>query len=167
MAQAAGLLIHQPLRPIGTMVRGIVCPPEIEATLSGNDPAHGLPSIAVAATIGRFIAGHVLTVSRIKRPRRWRGPDIDFEQLEGLDEVWVLCFRRPGAGWRLLGRFLEQDAFGIFSIKDKRDIGANYEAAADEVIQAWGAWLGSLNPQRGIDLAAYLSGVLYNVDETT
>jgi hypothetical protein len=166
IARAAGLVIHQPLRPQPNMVRGIVCPPGIDAALSGTDTSLGLPSIGVAATIGRFIAGHALTVSRLKRPRRWRGPDIDFEQLEGIDEVWVLCFRRPGAGWRLLGRFIERDAFGMFCIKDKRDIGGNYKEAADEVFAAWQAWLGSRQPHKGNDLADYLSGVLINVDET-
>jgi hypothetical protein len=150
------------------MVRGILCPSDVDAALSGRDTSLGLPSIGVAATIGRFIAGHVLTVSRVKRPKRWRGPDIDLEQLAGVDEVWVLCFRKPRPGWRLLGRFIERDAFGIFRIKDRRDIGADYQSAANEVIKAWEARFGlSFQPHRGNDVAAYLSGDLYNVDETS
>jgi hypothetical protein len=55
----------------------------------------------------------------------------------------------------------------MFCIKDKRDIGGNYEEAAGEMVRAWQACLGSLHPHRGNDLADYLSGELNNVDETS
>jgi hypothetical protein len=64
----------------------------------------------------------------------------------------------------LLGRFLEQDALALFRIKDKRDIGNDYEAAAAEVISDWQALLGDTQPCTGADLSAYLSGAHYNVD---
>jgi hypothetical protein len=166
-ARAAGLVIHQPLRPQTEMIRGILCPHALDLQLSGKDQQHGLPSLGVAVTIGKFVGGRALAISRRKRRRRWRGPDIDLEQLEGIDEVSVLCFRKPGAGWRLLGRFLEQDALALFRIKDKRDIGNNYEPAAAEVISDWQALLGDLPPCTGDDLSAYLSGAHYNVDENT
>src|SRR5262249_3443490 len=120
----------------------------------------------VAATIGRFVTGQAITVSQKLRPKKWRGPDIDLEQLEGLDEAWVLCYRRPRPGWRLLGRFIEQDALGVFSIKDGRDVGNDYETPAREMIAEWDAWLPSHEPHRGEDIRAYVSGSFYNVDET-
>jgi hypothetical protein len=147
------------------MIRGILCPHTLDLQLCGKDPQHGLPSLPVTVTIGKFVGGRALAISRRKRRRRWRGRDIELEQLEGMDEVWVLCFRRPGAGWRLLGGFLEQDALALFRIKDKRDIGNNYEAAASEVISDWQALLGDLRPCTGVNLSAYISGAHYDVDE--
>ena len=125
----------------------------------------GLPSVGVAATIGRFVAGHVITVSQKLRPKKWKGPDIDLEQLEGLDEAWVLCYRRPRPGWRLFGRFIEHDALGLFAVKDRRDIGNDYETPARDMIAEWEKWLPSQEPHRGDDLRAYISGSFYNVDE--
>jgi hypothetical protein len=161
------LVIHQPLRPQTQVIRGILCPLAVDLQLSGRDPQHGLPSQPVAVTIGKFVGGRALAISRRKRGRRWRGPSIELEQLEGLDEIWVLCFGRPGAGWRLLGRFLEQDALALFCVKDKHDIGNNYEPAATEVISDWRAIFGDTRPCTGADLSAYLSGAHYNVDENT
>jgi hypothetical protein len=149
------------------MIRGILCPPEVDVRLSGNDPHYGLPSLGVAVTIGKFVAGRSLTISRKRRGHRWRGPNIELEQLQGIDEVWVLCFRKPGAGWRLLGRFIEQDALVLFRVKDKRDIGNDYGPAAAEVISDWQARFGDQPPCTGADLSTYLSGTQYNVDEKT
>jgi hypothetical protein len=67
----------------------------------------------------------------------------------------------------LLGRFLEQDTLALFRIKDKRDIGNNYESAVAEVISDWQELLGDIRPCTGADLSAYLSGAHYNVDENT
>jgi hypothetical protein len=149
------------------MIRGILCPSEVDLQLSGNDPHHGLPSIGVAVTIGKFVAGRSLTISRRKPRRQWRGRDIELAQLEGIDEVWVLYFRKPRPGWRLLGRFFEQDALALLRIKDKRDIGSDYEPAAAEVISDWRRLFGDTRPCTGDDLSAYLGGAHYNVDENT
>jgi hypothetical protein len=166
-ALKVGLVVHQPLRPVPQplMIRGILCPPEVDERLSGKDPSYGLPASGIAITIGRFIRGHSMGVSRKKRPRRWRGPEVELEQLEGFDEVWVLCYRHPRPGWRLLGRFLSQDTLAVFRVKDKLDIGSDYSAAVGEVISDWNAYFGAKRPLSGTELEVYLSGAHRNVDK--
>jgi len=58
--------------------------------------------------IGIFNAGHYVRVSLIGDPSKQK-PDI--ERLSGLDEAWVMCFRRPLPGWRLFGRFVAKNIF--------------------------------------------------------
>jgi hypothetical protein len=147
------------------MIRGLLCPPTVNVRISGQDPNHGLPAIGIALTIGRFIRGQSLVVSRIRRLSKWKKSKIELEQLEGFDEVWILCYRNPRPGWRLLGRFLEQDALAVFRVKDKRDIGSDYSAVVGEVLSDWNDHLGTERPCGGTDLSAYISGAHYNVDE--
>src|SRR5205823_11475804 len=119
----------------------------------------------IAITIGRFIRGHSLKVSRRRRQRKWKKSKIELEQLAGFDEVWVLCYRNPRPGWRLLGRFLEQDALAVFRVKDKRDIGTDYSGVVGKVLSDWNDHLGTERPCSGTNLSAYMSGAHYNVDE--
>ena len=66
-----------------------------------------------------------------------------------MNEIWALCFRKPGAGWRLVGRFLERDALVIFRIANKADIGIDYAPAATDVEQQWVARFGTQPPASG------------------
>jgi hypothetical protein len=149
------------------MIRGILCAPTVNVQISGQDPNHGLPALGIAVTIGQFIRGHSLVVSRRRTPRKWKRSKIQLEQLEGFDEIWILCYRNARPGWRLLGRFLEQDALAVFRVKDKRDIGNDYSVAVEEVLSDWNDHLGTDRPcgRADADLPTYISGVHYNVDE--
>jgi hypothetical protein len=166
-AKTAGLVEHEPLRPPPEWKRHILCPPEIDAQLAGRDPKHGLPAIAVSTVIGRFIAGHSLSVSRKKRHGKWRKLDVDLERLEGLDEIWVLCYRHPRPGWRIAGRFLEVDVIALFRIYDKRDIGNDYEPVGVDVALDWTRYFGTQPPCSGDWISGYLSGSHFDVDEKT
>jgi hypothetical protein len=89
----------------------------------------------------------------------------ELERLEGLDEAWVMCFRKPRPGWRLLGRFLARDHFVALAAY-ARDVLKNrrlYEEAAQRMIDQWGAMFGAIEPFRGDHPAAYLSGVVRDV----
>lgn len=90
---------------------------------------------------------------------------MELEQLEGFDEIWALCQRRPGAGWRLVGRFLETNILVILGIHDKRDIGTDYSPVVSKTISAWNYWLPGVEPCRGPWLAGYLTGEHYDIDE--
>lgn len=90
---------------------------------------------------------------------------VEFEQLEGFEEIWVLCHRRPGAGWRLVGRILEQDIFVVLSIHDKRDIGSDYGPVVAETIEEWNKRLPDVDPCNGPWLSGYLSGAHYDEAE--
>jgi hypothetical protein len=165
-AAAHGLVRHEPLRPIPTVERRrlILCTPDIEEKLQGRKPAGLFPPLATAAVLGRFIAGHAVSVSRKKRRRkRWR-ECIDLEQLEGFDEIWALCHRRPMPGWRLAGRFVDRDAFVIFRIYDKLEIGSDYGPVAREVQNDWTDCLGRQQSHRGTGLSDYISEPYYEMD---
>jgi hypothetical protein len=84
----------------------------------------------------------------------------ELERLEGLDEAWVMCFRKPRPRWRLLGRFVARDHFVLKNRK-------LYEEAAQRMIGQWRAMFGAIEPFRGDNPAAYLSGVVRDVSFQT
>jgi hypothetical protein len=90
---------------------------------------------------------------------------VELERLEGFDEAWVLCHRRPGAGWRLAGRYLERDVLVLFRIYDKRDIGKDYNIVAQDIIDDWDKHLKGFEPCRGPWLSGYTSREYRDADE--
>jgi hypothetical protein len=161
-ASLAGFIERKPLRPLADPIRRILVKPAIDDLIEGTDPSTGFPHRMADKVIGWFIAGWYMRVSRKS------AEDVDLEQLEDLDDVWALCFREPTPGWRLLGRFLEQDVFVGIRLYHRTFLGrrANYHKIAGEIPSQWEAELGSLQPLRSPDLSAYLSGTMYDdVDE--
>jgi hypothetical protein len=161
-ARAAGLVAHEPLRPPSERIRQIWCPPEVDDQLAGR-VITDLPSPAVALTIGQFIGGMGLGLSRTRS--RGNRRKVDLERLEGVDEIWVLCYRKPRPGWRLAGRFLQRNAVVIFQIRDKRDIGNDYGPIVAQVTQDWRDRFGTQPPHSGEWISGYLSGRHYDADE--
>jgi len=136
-------------------------PADVDKVLRGESPADGLPPGLVAAVLGRFLAGHSLTVSR-KMTKKRKG--VDLEQLENLPESWALCVRRPPPGWRLFGRFLECDVLVIFRVYHREDIGAGYQKVAADIRSDWDTYLKDLPWVQSDRLEDYISGSHYNVD---
>jgi hypothetical protein len=93
-------------------------------------------------------------------------PRVDLERLERVDEVWVLCFRAPRPGWRLMGRFIEPKVFVGLKLYERDELGtiANYTARAEQVIKEWNAVI-KREPFRSPDLGAYVGGVFNDVDQ--
>jgi len=120
------------------------------------------PDVGAETLIGKFSAGWLVTVSRKITKRR---PDV--EQIEGYDEVWALCARKPPPGWRVLGRFYEKDVFVALRPWAKRDLFGKYPQAAQEVVDDWAELFGAQHPHRGNALGDYLSGVFEDVDKIT
>jgi hypothetical protein len=145
-------------------IRQILCPPAIDDQLAGRLGGE-FPTVGAAVTIGWFIAGHVLRVSRKRRHKKQKKGLPNIEMLEGMDEIWVLCHRKPGSGWRLVGRFLERDVLVVLRVRDKRDIGTDYRPVADEVTEDWKRYFGSQPPCHGDWISGYLSGSHFDADE--
>jgi hypothetical protein len=125
------------------------------------------PARAAAAVLGDFMRGQSLSVSQKRRPR-WRlrkAEQPQLERLEDVDEVWAICLRKPGAGWRLVGRFLECDALVVFRVADKRDIGIDYGPISSDIQKDWEKYFGTQQPCTGGWIHGYVSGVHYDVDE--
>lgn len=167
-AKAAGLVEHEPLRIPNPWVRHILCPPALDAELQGKVPGGKLPAISIALIIFKFAAGHALVLSQKKRAKpssRKRDAAIELERLDGFNEIWVLCHRKPGSGQRILGRFLEKDVLVLYRAHDKRDIGNDYSKAVQEVEADWKRDFGTQPPCQGDWVSAYLSGSHYDADE--
>lgn len=153
------IVARQPLRPVGEPVRRLSTTEEIAELLDGKVPTIGFPNVPAEALVGRFCAGHLVTVSRKKNELR---PDL--ERLEGYDEVWCLCVRAPKPGWRLLGRFISKNHLVVTRPWDKIRLANNYDRAAQEVIDDWEKLTGSRSAYSGKELGDYLSGVFRDVD---
>jgi hypothetical protein len=157
------LVRHEPLRPKDEEIGRLYVTPEISRTLKGGNTHLGFPHLEADRVIGMFVAGWSYRVTRRA------GVQAELEQLVGLDEVWVLCFRKPRPGFRLMGRFLEQDTFVGLCLYDRHELStpAKYAAAAARVISEWERIFGTIEPMRSDNLEAYMSGSFRDVDEDT
>ena len=151
---------YTPFKPFGEQKRWLLVTPEVEDLLKGRASRGLFPHVNAELLIGRYAAGHLVTVSRQLTEER---PNL--EQLVGFDEVWALCPRIPRPGWRILGRFYERDVLVLLRPWEKAKLAGHYPEAAAQVISDWERIFGDQPPHRGSDIADYLSGVLKNVDE--
>jgi len=134
--------------------------PQIDALLDGHVVLGVFPEREAEILIGLYCAGHLVTVSRKKTKVK---PDV--EQIEGTDEVWALCLRKPPPGWRILGRFYERGVFVALRAWDKRELYRNYPRASQEVIDDWTELFGAQPPHRGQNVDDYVGWVFRDVDE--
>ena len=148
-------MLREPLRPQPNLQRRIYVTKDIASALDGETNLPRFPEGNVDAILTGFMAGHVLTFS--DKVRKWgkrgRGPVI--EQLNGLEEIWALCFRAPPPGYRLLGRFLDHEVFVGLKLIEKFDLAGRYEEEAKDVIASWEA-LFSIEPHRSPNVDGYL-----------
>lgn len=164
---SAGLIERKPLRPINHPVRCILVDPEVAKVLDGEDISLGFPVAASDALLGAFIAGHVLTVTQRGLSTPKKGRQVDLEKLENVDEVWALCLRKPPPGWRILGRFLEQNLFVGLKIYPRHELGtiAKYTQAASEIEKEWASYFGAIPPLRSSKMGDYLGEIFRDVDD--
>lgn len=156
LLNAAGLVERQSLRPTAGR-RRIYVTPDIAAKLDADEPY--FPRASAEALIARFRASHHITVTRRK------GVEADLERLVGPDDVWVLCFRSPRPGGRLLGRFFEKDVFVGLRLKEREELGGRrYEECAREVEGEWSRLLRSSNPVRSNSVDDYISMLYKDLD---
>jgi hypothetical protein len=155
------LLERAPLRPLGSdQKRYLLVTPEIDALLDGHVLFGVFPDVSAEKLIGKFVAGHLMTVSRkVTRAK----PDI--EQIVGANEVWALCPRLPRPGWRILGRWHKQGIFVALRPWEKGRLFRNYSQAAQEVIDDWQHLLGAEPVHTGASPEDYVGGVFRDVDE--
>lgn len=160
------LILRKPRRPVNHK-RWIYLTPAIHRILDGDDDAFSyLPTYETETLIGRFSAGHLVTASL--EGNSDLQPDI--EKLIDLDEVWVLCARRPRLAWkqaRLLGRFLDRSIFIGTGFYDRAFMGTRerYHEFASDVPRQWNDLFGETDPYRAKSVEDYLGGVWRDVDE--
>jgi hypothetical protein len=152
---------YLPARPQGEQKRWLLVTPEIHDLFGGKIHAGIFPDVNTELLVGRYAAGHLLTVSRQKTTKK---PDL--EQVVGFDEIWALCPRIPKPGWRILGRFYERDVLVLLRPWEKTKLFRNYPQAAADVTVDWIKIFGDRTPHTGTGIGDYLSGVFKDVDET-
>ncbi len=171
-----GLLIQRlPLRDGAVESRQVFVTTKISEALDGKDGnVAGFPWTQADVLIGKFCAGQLVKVALtskkdgkfIKRGR-YGWPEI--ERMDGVDEVWILCIRKPQPGWRILGRFLRKNCFIGLELHDAHDLHKPddaYNNAAQKVIEVWNVVFGQQEPHRGKQIDDYMSGVWIDVNET-
>lgn len=152
---------REPLRPVAVKRRRILMTEEVATVFDSN--AHGFPR-GGDVVVHNFVSGSVVNISRKQAKRKSSAPDIHLEKLEGHDEIWALCVRRPKPGWRFFGRFIAMDSLALFTAYDKAERGQNYESECERVRTLWKQEFGNAVPHFGIDVSDYISGPYYDVD---
>jgi hypothetical protein len=145
------LLVRVPPRPLGASVRYTLVAPDVDAMLDGLLHYGSFPQIEADTLIARFSANWLIRASTRRTNQR---PDL--ERLEGFDEVWALCARRPVPGWRILGRFFDKNVLVLTRAWQKDALVRQYAAASAEVIGDWNELFGDAPPHSSIDLRDYL-----------
>jgi hypothetical protein len=133
---------------------------EVADLLDGRTAFGQFPAFEAERLIGIFCAGQLITISQKKNERR---PDL--ERLEGFDEVWSFCLRRPVPGWRLLGRFLSKDHLILLRGWDKHKLFNRYKEAAQQIIDDWEGLFNTKVAHSGGWYSGCLSGVIRDADE--
>jgi hypothetical protein len=110
--------------------------------------------------LSEFVLGRMVSVS-------FRSKRAELEKLEGIDEVWACCIRKPKPGWRLFGRFVAQDCLVVMMAHDRHDLGsrAEYQTVAETAIAEWNMIMPDVSPFSASKLSGYISGVVRNADE--
>jgi hypothetical protein len=160
------LVQFRPVYELPATRRKILLPPDLQKIMRGEVP-HEFPALGCADLISKFLQGHTLRVSQ-KNRRGWKikkAAQPQLERLEGYDEIWVLCFREPGSGWRLIGRFIETDTLVILRVANKSDIGGTYEEVVLDVMEKWNNYFPSTDAHAGNWIDGYISGEHYDVDQ--
>ncbi|RYY85525.1 MAG: hypothetical protein EOO15_16790 [Chitinophagaceae bacterium] len=138
--------------------RRLFVTPEIMNLFDGVDNQPEMSPTRCSAMAERFVAGHVMFVSRQMGDKR---PNL--ERLERVDEIWALCVREPKPGWRFFGRFMHQDVLVLQAAHSRTFLGAlwHYEQKAKEIIPAWEKAFPLLPPVSGDKIEDYLSGEMW------
>jgi hypothetical protein len=117
--------------------RELWVPEEIDAVLAGDARPLGFTDTKFASCRQLYIAGMFVSGSVNGDPHK-RHPN--FERLENVDEVWVMCFRAPHDNqWRLMGRFVEPNKFVGLALFSRRFLNGriHYEKQATEFASRW------------------------------
>jgi hypothetical protein len=146
-----------PLRLVAVPARRLLVTKEICDMLDASSPY--FPRAAAEAMLFRYCSGHFITVSRQKER------SADLKKMVDVDEVWVMAFRTPRPGGRLLGRFVERNVFVGMELELREGLaGDAYATRAAQVISRWENILGSSQPVKSMNLDDYLGPVYRDMD---
>lgn len=151
---------RKPIRSLAGAIRRLSVSTEVADLLDGKTAFGNFPALEAERLIGIYCAGQLIAVSQKKNDRR-----ADLEKLEGFDEVWSFCFRRPKPGWRLLGRFIQKDHLILLRGWDKHKLFNSYAEASEQIIDDWEDLFRTRVAHSGEWYSGYLGGVIRDADE--
>lgn len=158
------LVRYHPIRATSEM-RLLYLTPKVASILRGEaNEKIGFPGLETEVLVGRFCSGHLVTVSLLGS--NTKSPD--FEKLEGIDEVWAICARKPKSSQvRVFGRFAAPGVFVGLQMHERIDLASRYKynSVASTIPQQWSDLFGNLDPFRATKVEDYFGGVVRNVDE--
>lgn len=139
------------LRP-GEAKRHIWAAPEVHDLLKGLKPNAGFPDKEADLFVGRYCKGYILHASRRFKSKA------EFKWLNGPEQVWVLSFRKPPPGWRILGRFARKNTFVAMAVYEREELGdlITYNEKAQAVIGLWNQQFPGITPHGGKEFADFL-----------
>lgn len=160
--KAGGLTEWMPTGRYGH-VRRLFVTAEIRGLLEGTDTRAGFAPNEATLRADQYLAGFPMHVGRGLPPKKLkRSQQPVLEQLGNLPEIWALCIRKPDAGWRLFGRFMDKDLLVLMLPFDRHELNgqATYQAKAAGVIPAWNNPFAGMAPHTGTNLSDYMTGVV-------
>jgi len=160
---AGDLVDQKPLRERSQQVRWLYVTPYINGLLDGRERGAGFPDSLADTLVAVYAAGFYISMSLSGATK----VEADFKRIQGADEVWAMCFRRPRPGWRLLGRFMFRDQFIALRAYHRNDLAhGRYTQRSVEVIEDWASMFGAdVMPLRGGSVNDYLSGTVHDADQ--
>lgn len=114
--------------------------PEVRDFL--DNPPPEFVSLQFNIVLEKFVRNYLVTASFAGTSHK----TIAFERLRDVDEVWVMCVRKPNVGqWRFFGRFVAPGLFVILTQKSRIECGTKeqYAACIDEFLDRWLAVFGN------------------------
>jgi hypothetical protein len=155
------LLVREPLRRTNTAdPRLLLVSPEVDALLDGKLLYGAFPGTESDILIARWCAGQAMVVSRRKTKQK---PDL--ERVEGYDEFWALCPRKPRPGWRILGRFYDHKILILLWAWNKDELFGKYAEAYQGILDHWIALFGNQSPYRSDSIDGYVGERYRDVDQ--
>lgn len=158
MLRGKGLVEWPALRPQAER-RSVYVLPEILTKVRAPDHEPMFPRASAESLVGIFRSGGLVRVSR------QMDVEADLKCMVGVDEIWVLCFRTPRPGGRLLGRFIERDLFVGLGLYTREELaGAAYTQRGKDAVAEYERLLPHSPTVRSADLKDYLSPHFKDLD---
>lgn len=150
------------LKPRGPDKRFLYVTPQIDQQLNGQPRHPMLSTYHAEQVIGIYLAGHLINASLRPPPK---GIDVQLERLVNVSEVWALCFRKPGNGWRILGRFLEPMVLIALCSHSRDELNGwpTYTKFANQTAAEWTKILPGEQPYGGRDVSDYIGYLVQDV----
>jgi len=145
----------------GSEVRHIIVAQSVQDFL--NNPPADFVYLQYAIIHENFVLNRLVVASLRGKSNK----TIAFERMRDVDEVWVMCVRKPKhEQWRFFGRFVAPGLFVVLIQKSRIECGTNeqYAACIEEFQAKWLEVFGDDACMREDSLEAYFGAMVVDYD---